>query len=139
MLNAIGIVSRDLVKSVRFYAAVGVTFDDETRGAGAFARPHIEGICQPTGLRIMFDALDLVKKIHPAWEAPTGSSPVALCFLQNVPSEVDVKYADAVSAGGTGLKAPFDAPWGQRYASVLDPDGNQVDFFAALPAPSPDK
>lgn len=27
---------------------------------------------------------------------------------------------------------PFDAPWGQRYATVLDPDGNGVDLFAPL-------
>ncbi len=30
---------------------------------------------------------------------------------------------------------PFDAFWGQRYASVRDPDGNAVDLFAALPTP----
>jgi hypothetical protein len=27
---------------------------------------------------------------------------------------------------------PYDAPWGQRYATVLDPDGNIVDLFAPL-------
>jgi uncharacterized glyoxalase superfamily protein PhnB len=31
--------------------------------------------------------------------------------------------------------APWDAFWGQRYATVLDPDGNSVDLFAALPSP----
>ena len=29
---------------------------------------------------------------------------------------------------------PFDAFWGQRYATVLDPDGNAVDLFAPSPA-----
>ncbi len=31
-----------------------------------------------------------------------------------------------------GHVKPWDAFWGQRYASVLDPDGNAVDLFAAL-------
>jgi uncharacterized glyoxalase superfamily protein PhnB len=30
------------------------------------------------------------------------------------------------------LRSPFDAFWGQRYATVLDPDGNTVDLFAPL-------
>jgi uncharacterized glyoxalase superfamily protein PhnB len=29
---------------------------------------------------------------------------------------------------------PWDAFWGQRYATVRDLDGNGVDLFAALPA-----
>lgn len=40
---------------------------------------------------------------------------------------------DAVAlAGFHSHVAPFDAPWGQRYATVLDPDGNHVDLFAPL-------
>ena len=37
-----------------------------------------------------------------------------------------------VAAGGRGHKEPWDAFWGQRYAEVLDPDGNVVDLFAPL-------
>jgi uncharacterized glyoxalase superfamily protein PhnB len=37
-----------------------------------------------------------------------------------------------VSAGHTSSRAPFDAFWGQRYATVLDPDGNAIDLFAPL-------
>jgi uncharacterized glyoxalase superfamily protein PhnB len=36
-------------------------------------------------------------------------------------------------AGHSVALAPFDAPWGQRYATVLDPDGTSVDLFASLP------
>ena len=32
------------------------------------------------------------------------------------------------------MHEPFDAFWGQRYATVRDPDGNAVDLFAALPS-----
>ena len=36
------------------------------------------------------------------------------------------------AAGRPGPLAPYDAPWGQRYATVLDPDGNLTDLFAPL-------
>ena len=41
-------------------------------------------------------------------------------------------YARLTGAGYDGRTEPWDAPWGQRYATVLDPDGNSVDLFAAL-------
>jgi uncharacterized glyoxalase superfamily protein PhnB len=28
---------------------------------------------------------------------------------------------------------PYDAPWGQGYATVADPDGYRTDLFALLP------
>jgi len=34
-------------------------------------------------------------------------------------------------AGYRGQQAPWDAFWGQRYAVVIDPDGNWIDLFAA--------
>jgi uncharacterized glyoxalase superfamily protein PhnB len=37
-----------------------------------------------------------------------------------------------VAAGYHSELEPFDAFWGQRYATVLDPDGNGVDLFAPL-------
>ena len=35
-------------------------------------------------------------------------------------------------AGHASKTAPRDAFWGQRYAQVIDPDGNVVDLFARL-------
>ena len=45
---------------------------------------------------------------------------------------VDQLYAQ-LDAEGYGRRPPWDAVWGQRYASVLDPDGTQVDLYAWLP------
>jgi uncharacterized glyoxalase superfamily protein PhnB len=56
---------------------------------------------------------------------------VALAFLCPSPADVDAKYAE-LAALGHGNKEPWDAFWGQRYASVKDPDGNQIDLFAPL-------
>ncbi|URN09544.1 hypothetical protein LUW74_43495 [Actinomadura madurae] len=47
---------------------------------------------------------------------------------------MDAVYAEMTAAGYTGAKEPWDAFWGMRYATVLDPDGNGVDLYAPLPA-----
>ena len=48
------------------------------------------------------------------------------------PATVDATHDELVAAGSRSHLAPWDAFWGQRYATVLDPDGNAVDLFAAL-------
>jgi uncharacterized glyoxalase superfamily protein PhnB len=43
---------------------------------------------------------------------------------------VDAAYADMVNAGYDGHLPPWDAFWGQRYAVLHDPDGNDVALYA---------
>jgi uncharacterized glyoxalase superfamily protein PhnB len=57
---------------------------------------------------------------------------MSLAFACESPAEVDAKFRELVDAGYHGHKEPWDAFWGQRYAEVLDPDGNVVDLFAPL-------
>jgi uncharacterized glyoxalase superfamily protein PhnB len=47
-------------------------------------------------------------------------------------TEVDSLYAELTGAGYAGHLEPWDAFWGQRYAVVKDPDGNDVALFARL-------
>jgi uncharacterized glyoxalase superfamily protein PhnB len=54
-------------------------------------------------------------------------------FRCGSPEEVDQVYRELLAAGGSAHNEPWDAFWGQRYAQVVDPDGNVVDLFAALP------
>ena len=70
--------------------------------------------------------------MHPEWTPPDTAGRVALAFGLGSSVEVDAMFAKVTEAGHPGPLAPYDAPWGQRYATVLDPDGNIVDFFAAL-------
>jgi uncharacterized glyoxalase superfamily protein PhnB len=79
----------------------------------------------------MFDTIDLVRSFS-AWEPPTGGHRITLAFLCDSPAEVDARHASLVAAGHENRLEPFDAFWGQRYATVLDPDGNPVDLFAPL-------
>jgi uncharacterized glyoxalase superfamily protein PhnB len=68
----------------------------------------------------------------PDWTPPTGSGRLALAFGFDSPAEVDAAYAAIVGSGHHSELEPFDTPWGQRYATVLDPDATGVDLFAPL-------
>ena len=123
-LNAIGIVSKDLMASVRFYRLLGVAFPEPDGD-------HLETTL-PSGVRLMLDDLELIKKLDPEWTEPTGHR-MGLAFECTSPADVDATYAKVTGAGHRSKTAPWDAFWGQRYAQVVDPDDNVVDLFAALP------
>ena len=91
---------------------------------------HLEAVT-PLGVRLMLDSVDLAKQLNSNWQKPIGSG-VVLCFKQSSPAQVDSVHETIVSAGFPSIKDPWDAFWGQRYASVKDPDGNQIDIFAEL-------
>jgi uncharacterized glyoxalase superfamily protein PhnB len=121
-LDAIGIVSSDLDRSRAFYELVGVEI--------AEGDDHVEAKA-PNGMRLMFDTEDVIRSFRPDWTRETGNQ-VALAFACGSPAEVDETYARVVEAGFEGDKEPWDAFWGFRYAQLRDPDGVQVDLFAAL-------
>ena len=110
-------------EAMDFYRKLGLQFT-----MGTESDEHVEA-GGPGGLRIMFDTEEGVKAFS-SWEAPSGSHRVALAFRCEGPSEVDRLHHELTVAGARSHLAPFDAPWGQRYATVLDPFGNAVDLFA---------
>lgn len=122
-LDAIGLVVSDMHRAREFYSRLGLEFsmvaDDHSEANG------------PGGLRIMFDSVESVQSFS-KWEAPTGSHRIALAFLCADPAEVDRIHDELAAEGAVPHLSPFDAPWGQRYATVLDADGNAVDLFAPL-------
>lgn len=122
-LDAIGIITKDIKKSVQFYQLLGLKFP-ETEG------DHLEAVCE-NGLRVMLDTEALMKKLNPEWVQPVGQR-MTLAFLCESPKKVDEAFAAVTEAGFAAGKKPWDAFWGQRYASVVDPDGNAVDLFAPL-------
>ncbi|WP_106398133.1 VOC family protein [Actinocorallia populi] len=122
-LDLIGLVVADMAASLAFYRALGLDIPAE-----ADAAPHVE-TALPGGLRLAWDRVDVIRSFHPDWTAPSGSARVSLAFLCDGPAEVDAVYARMAAAGHGGLE-PWDAPWGQRYAVLHDPDGNAVDLFS---------
>ena len=120
-LDAVGVVCENIESSIAFYELLGLDFKASGEG-------HHEAVTL-SGFRLMLDSVELIKRINPGWEKPTGSS-VILCFKQGSFKAVDNFYAAMIAAGAVSQKEPWDAFWGQRYACVYDPDGHQVDIFA---------
>jgi uncharacterized glyoxalase superfamily protein PhnB len=83
------------------------------------------------GARLMIDSVAMIESFS-TYEPSTGGRNVALGFACPSPADVDSTYAATAAAGAPVTEAPFDAPWGQRYATVFDPDGNPVDLYATL-------
>jgi catechol 2,3-dioxygenase-like lactoylglutathione lyase family enzyme len=123
--DMIGIVARDLATSLAFYRLLGL--EPPTPKAD---EPYVE-VTTPNGYRISWNALAMVKDIDPTWVEPRGHR-MELAFRCDTPAEVDAAYARITAAGHAGHKAPWDAFWGQRYAIVVDPDGNHVSLCAPL-------
>jgi len=123
-LNALGIVTSDMARSIRFYRLLELEIP-ETPAEG-----HVDTFL-PNGVRFMLDSEDVVRSFRPDWTRETGNQ-VALAFECPSAAEVDELYARIVDAGFGGEKAPWDAVWGQRYAQLRDPDGVSIDLYASL-------
>jgi catechol 2,3-dioxygenase-like lactoylglutathione lyase family enzyme len=124
--DLIGLVVQDLAASLAFYRRLGLDIP-----VGAESEPHVEAVL-PGGLRIAFDTEEVIRSFNPDWSPTPGPGRIGLACRCDSPQEVDTVYAELVDAGYQGHLKPWDAVWGQRYASVFDPDGNGVDLFAPL-------
>ncbi|EMF21666.1 quinone binding protein [Streptomyces gancidicus BKS 13-15] len=120
-------VVSDMAASVAFYRRLGLVFPD-----GAEAEGHVEAEL-PGGMRLLLDTEEAVRSFHAGWRPPSGGGRTSLAVRCEGPAEVDALFAELVEAGVHAELKPWDAVWGQRYAVVLDPDGNGVDLFAPLP------
>ena len=125
-LDMIGIVVEDMGRSLAFYRELGIELPEDADG-----RPHVETKL-PGGLRLAWDTEETIRSFEPDWQPPSGGQRIGLAFLLDSPADVDATYERLVSLGYDGHKAPWDAPWGQRYALVRDPDGNAVYLFCPL-------
>ena len=112
-LSAITLATHDMARAVRFYEALG--FELRYGGAGTeFTSFRVGGaylnlIAQPEGVtwrwwgRVIFHVAD-----------------------------VDALYAHARAQGMEPEAPPADAPWGERYFHLCDPDGHELSFAKPL-------
>ena len=120
----IELVPADLQRSLDFYRLIGLAVPEPDG-------PHVE-VDLPGANLLAFDTEEVIAGMHPGWTPPTSTGRVALAFGLTAPADVDALFAKLTDAGHPATLKPFDAPWGQRYATVTDPDGTSVDLFAAL-------
>jgi uncharacterized glyoxalase superfamily protein PhnB len=124
--SAIALVVGDMAAATGFYQRFGLSFTEPSPG-------HAEAQLTD-GCTLILDTEDTVRSYLPDWQRPTGDPKVALAFQFDSPDEVDAKYAELTEVGYYSAHAPWNAFWGQRYATVRDPDGNGVDLYAVLPS-----
>ncbi|WP_326690517.1 VOC family protein [Streptomyces sp. NBC_01795] len=123
--DLIGMVTSDMAATLTFYRRLGLDIP-----AGSDDQPHVEATT-PGGVRIAWDTEETVRSFAPDWTPPPrGAGRIGLAFLCDSPAEVDKVYGELTEAGYEGHMSPWNADWGQRYAVVLDPDGNGIDLFA---------
>ena len=122
--TVVEIATNDLHRALAFYRLLGLDVP-EPEG------PHVE-VELPGGNKLAFDNEEIIAGMHPGWTPPTQPGRVALAFAVSKPAEVDALFERLTGAGHPGALEPFDAPWGQRYATVTDPDGTSVDIFCVL-------
>ncbi|MBL3687086.1 glyoxalase [Leucobacter zeae] len=123
----IAIVTDDLPRSLAFYRALGLDLPE-----GLDDAPHVETTL-PGGMTLAWDPVSTIRGFLPDFELPSGDNRIGFAFRADSPAEVDGVYADLLERyPDAGCTAPWDAPWGQRYATVLDPDGNSIDLYAPL-------
>jgi uncharacterized glyoxalase superfamily protein PhnB len=115
----------DLERSIEFYRLLGLPVPNAEM-------PHV-AVDLPGGNCLSLDTDDTIAGMHPGWAPPNSSdSRLALALGVGSPAEVDALFEKVTAAGHAGPLPPYDAPWGMRYATVADPDGNWVDLFAVL-------
>ncbi|MFD3742945.1 VOC family protein [Nocardia sp. NPDC058633] len=125
-LDVVSVVVSDMAASLAFYRRLGLVFPDGSESEG-----HAEAVIGG-GMRLALDTEATIASFTTDWQPPSGPGRSSLAFRCADPAEVDKLYAELVDAGHHGELPPWDAFWGQRYASLADPDGHGIDLYAPL-------
>lgn len=111
-LSAITLATRDMRRAVAFYETLGFPLKyggpDAEFTSFAFGDAYLNLTAEPSGPmrwwgRVIFHVAD-----------------------------VDATYRTAMDAGFAPEFSPRDAPWGERYFHVRDPDGHELSFARPL-------
>jgi catechol 2,3-dioxygenase-like lactoylglutathione lyase family enzyme len=108
-INAVTLGTHDMARAVRFYRALGflVRYGGEQSSF--------------TSLHVGNSYLNLMAQ--PAEQRWSGWGRVIIHV-----SDVDAFYARTVAAGLRPDSTPCDAPWGERFFHLTDPDGHELSF-----------
>jgi catechol 2,3-dioxygenase-like lactoylglutathione lyase family enzyme len=113
--NAITLAVSDVARSVRFYRTLGFElFAGDERSAFVTFRAG------PT---------EFLNLQHDPEHAPLPAIWGRVIFWVD---DVDAVYRRAFDAGYVPEMTPSDAPWGERYFHILDPDGHEISIAKPL-------
>lgn len=108
-ISAVTLATRDMARAVRFYDALGLQ--------RAYGGPAADF----TSYRVGEGHLNLMRVDgRGAW---AGWGRVILYV-----DDVDAMHAHVLDHGLRPEASPRDAPWGERYFHLVDPDGHELSF-----------
>lgn len=113
----------DMARSLTFYEHLGFTFPLE-----AYGEMHVEAQL-PGGPLVFWNHSSLARIYAPDYQ-PVAHGRIGLSFQLERPGDVDALFTKLGQLGYKTDRAPWDAPWGHRYAVVYDPDGNAINVFS---------
>lgn len=122
-LDMVGIVVEDMKRALDFYRLLGLSIPEAMNGEA-----HVE--VDEGGVRLAFDTVEVAESVYGEWKPATGHR-IELAFLCDSREALDSLFEDIVKKGYVIHREPWDAFWGQRYAIVIDPDGNLISLFAS--------
>lgn len=125
-LNYVSFIVSDMQKALDFYRTLGLPIPTDAD----VSQDHIE--IEQDGLRIAWETQEMIQSLGPDWTPTRQAGRVGFALQASSPAEVDAAIERVQHAGHTVNTQPWDAFWGQRYATVTDPDGINVDVFAWL-------
>jgi uncharacterized glyoxalase superfamily protein PhnB len=114
-LSALTLATHDMRRAVRFYRMLG------------FAMLYGGEDAQFTSFRAGGNYLNLIAAPAERQWSWWGR---AIFYV----ADVDALYASLVAAGISPQAPPRDAPWGERFFHVTDPDGHELSFAKPLKA-----
>ncbi len=122
----INVIVADLDQSRRFYERLGMEFRPRNRrGEG----PAEAWVSTNTGATVVLHSPDFASWWDETAPQPSVGGPQVDLELESV-QRLEEVIAGLDAVGATVIKQPTDMPWGQRFAIVLDPDGNRVGLKA---------
>ena len=113
-INAVTLVVRTMAPAVAFYDAIG--FEMVVGGAAAAFTTYRAG-----------DGY-VNLQLDPQWAPGARVWGRAIFWVD----DVDAMYGRVRAAGLETMTVPADAPWGERYFHVRDPDGHELSFARPL-------
>ena len=113
------LLTKDMRSATRFYASVGfeLLYGGETTEFTSFRAGH--------------GYLNL--QLSEGYEMGGGIWGRVIFWVD----DVDAMYEQVRSTGAEPEAAPLDAPWGERFFHVRDPDGHELSFARPLETPAP--
>ncbi|GED15591.1 glyoxalase [Aneurinibacillus migulanus] len=90
-LDMVGIVVKDMKKSLDFYRVLGLVIPES-----ANEEQHVE--VEQSGFRLAFDSQEIAKEVYGSWEEPTGHR-IELAFSCESYDSLNELYAKIIHSG----------------------------------------